>query len=139
MYITILLLLVFLSKEMLEAHKIHLAYIFFIGHKLQHHKQQLLHLHHHLLPDIFIAHHCLQGFTYINRSVLPRDMQSRRPFPQYKQVTWANSYNQYLVDLKVESTLSNSPDPVLHFHTVLFSLFFSLLSVIPNSEVQCSC
>lgn len=34
LYITIPLLLVFLSKEMLETHKIHLAYIFFIGHKL---------------------------------------------------------------------------------------------------------
>lgn len=52
-----------LSKDMSYVHKIHLEYAFLMGHKFPYHKQKQ-HLHHHLLLDMFIAHHCLPRALY---------------------------------------------------------------------------
>lgn len=114
MCVTILLLLVSLSKEMLQVHKIHLEYIFLIGHELYHHKQQQLHLRHHLLLNMFIAHHRLPRALHTSTTQSSSETcEAEEIYPQYKQVTWAKSYNQYMVDLKLEPTLSNSLDPLL--------------------------
>lgn len=90
-YIHSLLLLVSLSQDMLYAHQIHLEYVFLMGHKF-HYRKQKQHLHH-LLLDMFMAHHRLPKALHTSTTQSSLEYYEAEFYPPYKQVTWARSYD----------------------------------------------
>lgn len=71
-----------------------------MGHKFHYHEQKQ-HLHH-LLLDMFMAHQCLPRALHTSTTQPSLKYYEREIYPQYKQVTWAKSYNHHMVDPKLE-------------------------------------